>query len=102
MQSQRFISLEQNINLPDRLFSGFIQGMYGINKGVYNTIDVWFYEKGMDNLIMRRKTIVDFLTIVIESASLNEKRVKFGNGGLSERLNDYWESNVQKKMYMVK
>ena len=76
--------------------------MYGINKGVYNTIDVWFYEKGMNNLNMRRKTILDFLTNVLESASFNDKRVKFGNGGLSEKLNDYWESNVLKKTYLVR
>jgi riboflavin kinase len=86
-------SLEQNINLPDRLFSGFVQEEYGINKGIYNTIDLWFYKNGLHNLLIRRKTIINFLRNVHESMYLEGKQLKFGNGGLSVKLNDYWENN---------
>ncbi|WP_284037024.1 hypothetical protein [Neobacillus sp. 114] len=47
-------SLEQYINLPDRLFSTFVEEEYEVNKGVYNTIDLCFYKNGLHNLLIRR------------------------------------------------
>ena len=36
----------ENLNLPDLDFFLWCQQQYKINKGVYNTIDRWFYKNG--------------------------------------------------------
>lgn len=35
------------LNLPDLQFFLWCQQQYKLNKGVYNTIDSWFYEYGI-------------------------------------------------------
>lgn len=80
------------INLPDCLFSDYIQEEYGINRGVYNTIDLWFYKNGLKDLFRRRNEIVNFLHNVQENNHLANKRLKFGHGGLSSKLTDYWKN----------
>lgn len=84
--------LAQNkISLPDCLFSDYVEKEYGINRGVYNTIDLWFYKNGLKDLFRRRKEIINFLHNVHETSHLDNKRLKFGHGGLSKKLTDYWE-----------
>ncbi|MEW9673342.1 hypothetical protein [Ammoniphilus sp. 3BR4] len=39
----------KEIQLPDILFCKLCEDKYGINRGVYNSIDTWFFQKGMEN-----------------------------------------------------
>ncbi|MBS4214212.1 hypothetical protein BGM25_08160 [Bacillus sp. FJAT-29953] len=80
--------------MPDRLFSTFVEEEYGVNKGVYNTIDSWFYKNGLHNLLIRRKTIINFLCNLHDSMYSEGKKLKFGNGGLSVKLKDYLENVI--------
>lgn len=77
------------IHLPDLQFVRFCEEKYGVNRGVYNTIDSWFYRKGLIDIVIRRKTIIQFLEYV--SYSYRNSKVKFGHGGLSSCLSNYWD-----------
>jgi riboflavin kinase len=87
------------LNLPDLQFFNWCNRQYRVNRGVYNTIDQWFYEYGIVNVHARRIQILAFLDFV-KDEMLEEKPkfIRFGHGGLSKRLNefmnDYGQSNV--------
>lgn len=72
------------INLPDLDFAQYCITTYGINRGVYNTIDKWFAESGLTNIVSRREKIVQFLQWV--TIYTPKDKLKFGNKGLSEQL----------------
>lgn len=81
------ISEKEKIHLADILFSEFCQLRYNINRGIYNTIDTWFYENGEKNILARRKLILEFLRFVNGSGM---QKVKFGKGGLSRKLQEFY------------
>jgi riboflavin kinase len=83
---------EEIFNLPDFLFSKFCEEKYDINKGVYNTIDRWFYEQGLSHIVNRRTMILSFCQNFCISGN---KKVKFGPGGLTIKLNLFWAQHVQ-------
>lgn len=67
---------------------------YGINRGVYNTIDRWFYEKGIIDILARRNEVLNFLKFIASNLGLNRpSKLKFGNGGLVIKLNEFWDHN---------
>ncbi|MEW9671455.1 hypothetical protein [Ammoniphilus sp. 3BR4] len=72
---------EIDVQLPDLSFIRLCESRYGINRGVYNTIDCWLYEQGWKNIVERRKTILGFLD--------GNGRQPFGHGGLSMKLQEY-------------
>lgn len=77
------------IHLPDLHFVQFCEERFGLNRGVYNTIDSWFYHKGVTDIINRRKSILHFLGNIRQS--IQNGRLKFGHGGLSMCLSTYWD-----------
>jgi riboflavin kinase len=83
---------EEILNLPDLLFSKLCEDYFYINKGVYNTIDRWFYEQGVSHIVNRRKVVLSFCQSYCIAG--NEK-VKFGPGGLTIKLNLFWAKHVQ-------
>ena len=85
---------EEIMHMPDLLFLKLCEEKFEINKGVYNTIDRWFYKQGLSQIIERRKTILSFFQYI--SLSENQgKKVKFGPGGLTTRLSSFWEQKIQ-------
>ena len=74
------------IHLPDIEFARYCEGEYGINRGIYNTIDRWFAEKGMMNIIERRQNILHFLQWVTYYV---KEKIKFGVKGLTEQLEHF-------------
>ena len=91
----------QPINLTDLSFCQYCERQYGINRGVYNTIDAMLYERGLIQIIPRRQTIVSFLEFVHQSYPRQSAHYKFGHGGLSLRINEFWlerMENVEKKI----
>jgi len=81
------------LNIPDLAFVRYCQKKYGVNRGVYNTIEQWFYECGISKVQERRAMILLFLKQLTTS---NEK-CKFGAGGLKQRLQIFWLSSMTKK-----
>ena len=77
--------LEEIFNLPDIKFIQFCEWKFQLNRGVYNNIDIWFYEKGVKSIISRRKVVINFLFF----ACSNEKKVKFGSDGLKKKLEEF-------------
>ncbi len=77
--------------MPDLTFVRFCEEKYGINRGIYNTVDQWFYEQGIERIVKRRKIILDFF----KSLELNgneDGKVRFGSKGLKERLGHFFEA----------
>jgi hypothetical protein len=79
------------LHLPDKSFFDWCQEHYGINRGVYNVIDHWFFLKGHTNVESRRKTMILFLNSLIQSHT-ERKPIKFGKGGVKKSL-DYFLVN---------
>jgi hypothetical protein len=81
----------QYLNLPDLIFYSKCYQQYSINRGVYNTIDNWFYEYGILNVIYRRIYILAFLSFVKEESNeLKPKKfIRFGSGGLTLKLTEF-------------
>ena len=52
---------EEIVHLPDIQFVSLCRDNFGLNKGVYNEIDSWFYKNGIKNITNRRKHILQFL-----------------------------------------
>ena len=80
-------------DMPDLYFSKLCEEKYDVNKGVYNTIDCWFYEQGLIQIIERRRAILSFFQYInlIENPS---KKVRFGSGGLTSRLEQFWQVKI--------
>ncbi|WP_233549453.1 hypothetical protein [Lysinibacillus yapensis] len=82
----------QVLHLPDLQFSQLCQQQFSINKGIYNTIDSWFYHNGVINILDRRQMILQFMSIHTQ----DETSAKFGPGGLSKKLEDFWDKIIAK------
>ncbi|MBP1933288.1 hypothetical protein [Ammoniphilus resinae] len=80
------------VHWPDLSFVKFCEETFGINRGIYNTIDLWFFNKGVKEIVKRRNILLGFLKYLSEPNNSNEKnqKIKIGKKGLSFRLIDYW------------
>lgn len=79
------------LNLPDRIFFHWCQQQYRLNRGIYNTIDHWFYEYGIVHILYRRINLLAFLEFAStpEQDARKTKFIKFGNGGLKQKLQEF-------------
>lgn len=77
------------INFPDLLFAKYCNEIYGLNRGVYNTIDEWFYKNNIESIEMRRKNILDFLQWTRSFHDKETYKLKFGKGNLITLLTEY-------------
>lgn len=85
------------IHLPDLLFVQWCEKEYGINRGVYNTIDFWFYQKGVKEVTQRRRYALNFF-LSLNQHSDKKTRVKFGHGGLTTSLKHYWNLSIETQL----
>jgi riboflavin kinase len=90
------LSIDVQLNLPDLAFFHWCEQKYKVNRGVYNTIDAWFYEHGIVSIISRRKNILAFLDFVIDSSSAgsHHKFIRFGDGGLTRKLEQFSQADA--------
>ncbi|WP_147532854.1 hypothetical protein [Bacillus marasmi] len=79
------------LNLPDLQFFNWCNQIYGINRGVYNTIDQWLFDFGMISIYSRRINLLAFLDSIGQDSQEKErhKLIRFGPGGLTSRLNEF-------------
>lgn len=84
------------LNLPDILFSAWCQQQYGVNRGVYNTIDHWFFQKGCKQIVSRRRKIISFLQQVpqLRVKKGDASKIKLGKGMLIPSLNAFVENEA--------
>lgn len=85
------------IHSPDLEFSKYCEREFGINRGIYNTIDKWLAEHFTTHIIQRRTAIIQFLNWVSVYIP-KEKKVIFGSKGLTEQLFNFKENLIQKTM----
>lgn len=52
------------LNLPTIHFYDWYYEQYGLNRGVFNTIDNWFYDYGIVNVLFRRIYLLFFWGIM--------------------------------------
>lgn len=78
--------LNKVLHLPDLQFTQFCEQRFSINKGIYNTIEHWFYQRGIVNILERRRKIIQFMFFNCS----NKTNVKFGPGGLAKALENFW------------
>ncbi|WP_010676983.1 hypothetical protein [Bacillus timonensis] len=90
------VDIKYITNLPDLSFVQYCIQKYGINRGVFNTIDSWFFEDGLLDIKDRRQTILLFLQYVSFSKEKNDK-IKFGNGGLTLKLVEFKQNRSLEK-----
>jgi riboflavin kinase len=102
LEQKRNQEKSEYLNLPDLDFFLWCQQQYKINKGVYNTIDRWFYKNGFMNIIHRRLYLLAFLEFVTEEDLKNDqhKYIKFGNGGLTKKLQEFIKE-TESKQFMI-
>lgn len=78
------------IHLTDLSFQKFCEENFGVNRGVYNTIEKWFYERGVNNIIKRRLVILKFLNYAAyRTIQSRNSKVRFGHGGLKNCLDEF-------------
>lgn len=79
------------VHLPDKQFVDWCAESYLINRGVFNVIDSWFFENGVQDVIRRRKIIVQFLNYLKADGNNPEdkKFLKFGKGGVKHSLEKF-------------
>lgn len=87
------------LNLPDLNFYNRCNQQYRVNRGVYNTIDNWFYEYGIINVVCRRIYILAFLGFVKDKTveSDSQKFIRFGHGGLTIKLKEFTTTYINFK-----
>jgi riboflavin kinase len=83
------------LHFPDLVFVKWCEEKFGVNRGIYNTIDSWFYEKGLSDIVRRRQCILHFLYNNAQNSFKGEK-IKFGHGGLTTCLSSYWATRLDK------
>lgn len=94
--SLQYDDINKFLNLPDLRFYTFCNETYSVNRGIYNTIDQWFYERGLVNIYKRRMFLLSFLRF-INGSKLNKNQnhmVKFGPGGLTKELEEFFLNSV--------
>lgn len=91
------LSRNEIIHNTDYSFQKYCNDNFGINRGVYNTIESWFFTKGIKNITLRREIILHFLEYIANDKYHQEQtKIKFGSGRLVINLNEYWcQDSVQ-------
>ncbi|MED4600773.1 RNA-binding protein [Paenibacillus validus] len=86
-----------DLQIPDFQFVTYCFEQYGLNRGIYNTVDEWLYRFGIRDIVARRQTIVDFLTSLQGEDRSKGVYLKFGKGGLTKQLSEFVVSHIEKR-----
>jgi len=73
------------LDWPDLAFHHYCLKVYHLNRGVYNAIDQWLFERGCVSIRQRRQLMLDFLDQAAREAN-GKKHLTFGKGKLAEEL----------------
>lgn len=90
------VSLNEQLHLPDLAFVKEAQSQFYVNRGIYNTIDAWFYQNGFINIVDRRKHIIQFLSYAYEIIKDDqESKHMYFPKGLVSTLEEYRKHALQ-------
>lgn len=102
-KKENLFETSKYLNLPDLQFYNWCNRLHRVNRGVYNTMDQWFYEYGIVNVHYRRIQILAFLDFVkAEMFEEQPKYIRFGHGGLTKRLNEFMNDRGQSNVIPLK
>ncbi|MFD0679817.1 MULTISPECIES: RNA-binding protein [unclassified Paenibacillus] len=78
-------------HLPDIQFVNYCYQTFGLNRGIYNTIDQWLYDFGFRDIVGRRELTIAFLNDVQKKNGKERTGtiLRFGKGGLTKQLYDF-------------
>lgn len=80
----------RQLHLPDLFFSQHCETRYGINRGIYNTLELMLFEEGFHDILARRRAILAFLDFTIKDPAIySRSRCKFGPGGLTAKWREF-------------
>jgi riboflavin kinase len=83
------------LHQPDISFAAWCLEQYGVNRGVYNTIDLWFYQCGVKHIVSRRRIVIDFLErLQATGRKPRTNRLKLGKGVLAASLKQYADTRL--------
>lgn len=90
----REVAAPELIHRPDIQFAVWCFEQYGLNKGVYNTIDERLFESGLTDIVSRRAALLSFLEQAKRrGVHIGESKfLRFGKGGLTAMLNDFLQA----------
>lgn len=88
------VNEEKFFHIPDIDFLSYCRSEYQVNRGIYNTIDGWFFKQGLTKIVERRKVIISFFEYM--RVIQNSSRFINGSGGLTKRLIQFWEVRESK------
>ncbi len=74
------------LQFPDLRFASYCCKTFGVNRGVFNVVDEWFFEQGIVDVLTRRNFIVHFF----ETLYQENKDISFGSGGVKKALHTFW------------
>jgi riboflavin kinase len=78
------------LHLPDIQFVNYCFQRFGLNRGIYNTIDQWLYSFGYRDIVVRRSITVEFLQDIQHKHGKDRSSLlRFGKGGLTKQLYDF-------------
>ncbi|WP_051620408.1 hypothetical protein [Paenibacillus sp. UNC451MF] len=86
------LSESEVLNLPDIQFVTYCFQTFGLNRGIYNTIDQWLYNFGYRDVLQRRSATVSFLNLIREKSEKERTSgsiLRFGKGGVTKQLYDF-------------
>ena len=78
-----------DVRLPDLSFVRKIEESFHINRGIYNTIDAWFYDNGFIDVLDRRMHILKFLQYITTNVDEQLTKRPFFPDGLTTTLETY-------------
>ncbi|PIC63242.1 hypothetical protein CSV79_12945 [Sporosarcina sp. P13] len=80
---------KNNIHLPNLSFIRHCSEEYKVSRGLYNTIDLFFYERGYQDVIERRRNILSYLDYLQNNKIHPDDRIRFESGALKESMDKY-------------
>ncbi|MFY4775822.1 hypothetical protein [Metabacillus sp. RGM 3146] len=87
----------EELHFPDLKFQQYCKEKYGVNRGIYNTIEEWLYSRGAYEILKRRKWLLLFLEFA-KSRQQNEQALqlfKIGKGELIPSLEVFYKRFVK-------
>lgn len=76
---------------PDLMFTEYCFRSYRVNRGIYNTAEMWLYRRGYADIRARREMLLRFFAFAGSryGSDGTNKFIRFGAGGLTACLESF-------------
>lgn len=87
---------KQVLQRPDLAFYEYCRVHFKLNRGIYNTIDQRLFDYGLEDIMDRRRAIIQFLEFAARDQGVSTgKFISFGRGKLADVLDSFLERTQQ-------